>query len=297
MKLSLEKRRWVAAYAFLLLPILFFLLIRIAPTLYAFNVSLHDWDPIALEQPFVGLKNFQQLGGDKVFWAAMRNTWLYVLVTVPVSLILSLLIALGLQRLTRFVGFYRLLYFIPYITSLVAVSWVWRWLYASNGIFNEVLRTVGIGPQRFLLGPDQALSAIVAMTIWQGLGFQIIIFLAGLEGIPETFHEAAMLDGASEWQRFRHITLPLLNPTIVFLTVVGVISSLQLFTQIRNMSSQGQGGPLNSTISLVLYVYRLAFDSLPSRMGYGSAITVVLFVMILIITIVQLKVLTRRYDY
>lgn len=297
MRLSVEQRRWLWAYAFLALPILFFLVIRIAPTLYAFNVSLHDWDPLALEQPFVGLRNFQRLGSDQVFWVAMRNTWLYVIETVPLGLALSLAIALGLQRLTRFVGFYRLLYFIPYVTSLVAVSWVWRWLYAPNGIFNEVLRVVGLGQQRFLLGTDQALPAIVAMTIWQGLGFQIIIFLAGLEGIPEAFHEAAMLDGASDWQRFRHITLPLLNPTIVFLTVVGVINSLQVFTQIRNMSSQGQGGPLNSTISLVLYVYRLAFDSLPSRMGYASAITVILFLMILAITIVQLKVLTRRYEY
>ncbi len=297
MRLSFEQRRWIWAYTFLALPLLFFLIIRIAPTLYAFNVSLHDWDPLALERPFVGAKNFQRIWTDKVFWQALKNTWLYVFATVPLSLVLSLALAMGLQRLTRFVGLYRLLYFVPYITSLVAVSWVWRWLYASNGVFNELLRNIGLGPQKFLLSPDQALLSIVAMTIWQGLGFQIIIFLAGLEGIPEIYYEAAKLDGASEWQRFRHITLPLLNPTIVFLTIVGVISSLQVFTQIRNMSSQGQGGPLNSTISLVLYVYRLAFDSLPSKMGYASAITVILFAMILVITIIQLKVLTRRYEY
>lgn len=297
MKLSLEQRRWLWAYAFLAVPMLFFLVIRIAPAIYSFRVSLHNWDPIALEQPFVGLKNYQRLGSDTVFWQALKNTWLYVIATVPLSLIISLSIALGLQRLTRFVGFYRVLYFVPYITSLVAVSWVWRWLYAPNGIFNELLRNIGLGPQKFLLGPDQALYSIVAMTIWQGLGFQIIIFLAGLEGIPEIYYEAAKLDGATGWAQFRHITLPLLNPTIVFLTVIGVIGSLQVFTQIRNMSSQGQGGPLNSTISLVLYVYRLAFDSLPSKMGYASAITVVLFAMIMIITIIQLKVLTRRYEY
>lgn len=297
MHLSLEKRRWLWAYAFLGVPILFFLAIRIAPTLYAFNVSLHEWDPIAIERPFVGLENFRRLGGDEIFWQSLRNTWLYVIVGVPVSLALSLLIALGLQRLTRFVGFYRLLYFVPYVTSLVAVSWVWRWMYTPNGVFNELLGGVGLGPLKFLQSPDLALFSIVAMTAWQGLGFQIVIFLAGLESIPDTYYEAAALDGAGGWRRFRDMTIPLLNPTLVFLTVVGVIGSLQVFTQIRNMTSQGQGGPLNSTISLVLYVYQQAFDSLPARMGYASAITVVLFLMILAITIVQLKLLTRNYEY
>ncbi len=297
MHLSLARRRWLSAYLFLSIPILFFLAIRIAPTIYAFNVSLHNWDPIAIERPFVGLENFRRLGSDGTFWRSLRNTWVYVIVGVPVSLILSLAIALGLQRLTRFVGFYRMLYFVPYVTSLVAVSWVWRWMYTPNGIFNEILGGVNLGPFKFLQSPDLAIYSIITMTIWQGLGFQIVIFLAGLESIPDTYYEAAALDGATAWRRFRDVTFPLLNPTLVFLTVVGVIGSLQVFTQIRNMTSQGQGGPLSSTISLVLYVYRQAFEALPSRMGYASAMTVFLFLMILVITIVQLKVLTRNYEY
>jgi multiple sugar transport system permease protein len=148
-----------------------------------------------------------------------------------------------------------------------------------------------------LQNPDLALFSITAMTVWQGLGFQIIIFLAGLEAIPDMYYEAAALDGASAWERFKGITIPLLNPTLVFLTVVGVISSLQVFTQIRNMTSQGRGGPLDSTVSMVLYVYQLAFDNLPSRMGYASAVTFVLFAMILLITVIQLKVLSRSYEY
>ncbi|MDQ3781069.1 MAG: sugar ABC transporter permease [Chloroflexota bacterium] len=297
MHLSLARRRWLSAYLFLSIPILFFLAIRIAPTVYAFNVSLHNWDPIAIERPFVGLENFRRLGSDETFWRSLRNTWVYVIVGVPVSLILSLAIALGLQKLTRFVGFYRMLYFVPYVTSLVAVSWVWRWMYTPNGIFNEILGGGNLGPFKFLQSPDLAIYSIITMTIWQGLGFQIVIFLAGLESIPDTYYEAAALDGATAWRRFRDVTFPLLNPTLVFLTVVGVIGSLQVFTQIRNMTSQGQGGPLSSTISLVLYVYRQAFEALPSRMGYASAMTVVLFLMILVITIVQLKVLTRNYEY
>ena len=294
MRLTLERRRWLLAYLFISIPFLFFLLVRIGPTLFAFWVSLHRWDPIALERPFVGLENFRALRTDEVFWQAMRNTWVYVGVGVPVSLIVSLAIALGFQQLIRYVGFYRVLYFVPYVTSLVAVGWVWRWMYMPNGLFNDVLGWVGLGPYKFLGSPDQAIFSIIAMTIWQGLGFQVIIFLAGLESIPEVYHEAAAIDGASGWHRFRDVTIPLLNPTLVFLIVTGVINNLQVFTQIRAMSSQGTGGPLNSTISIVLYVYQQAFQQLPAKMGYASAMTVVLFLMILVITIVQLKVLSRN---
>ena len=298
MWLTLEKRRWIWAYAFLILPIVFFLAIRIGPAFYAFWMSLHKWDPIAITHPYVGLDNFRNLRHDDVFWKSMRNTWLYVLIGVPVSMALSLVIALGLQRLARYVGFYRVLYFAPYVTSLVAVGWVWRWMYMPNGLFNDLLDTFGLGPYGFLTDPDIALYSILTMTIWQGLGFQVVIFLAGLESIPTVYHEAAQVDGASGWQRFRGITIPLLNPTIVFLTITGVISYLQVFTQIRAMSSGGTGGPLNSTISLVLYVYQQAFTSLPSKMGYASAMTVVLFLMILVITIVQLKLFSRdNNDY
>ena len=298
MHLSLEQRKWVWAYAFLLIPIVFFLAIRIGPAFYAFWMSLHKWDPIALDKPFIGLDNFRTMADDKVFWKSLRNTWTYVLVGVPVSMTISLIIALGLQKLVRYVGFYRVLYFAPYVTSLVAVGWVWRWMYMPNGVFNEVLGWFGIGSVGWLTQPNIALYSILAMTIWQGLGFQVVIFLAGLESIPAIYHEAAEVDGASGWQKFRGITFPLLNPTLVFLTVTGVISYLQVFTQIRAMSSGGTGGPLNSTISLVLYVYQQAFAALPSKMGYAAAMTVVLFLIILAITIVQLKVLSRdNVDY
>ncbi len=294
MHLTLERRRWIWAYAFILIPLLFFLTVRLAPVGYAFWVSLHKWDPIALKQPYIGADNYRNIWNDKVFWKAFRNTWTYVLLGVPISLTLSLSIALGLQRLIRFVGFYRVLYFIPYVTSLVAVGWVWRWMYMPNGLFNDVLVKVGVGPLKFLGSPDTALYSILAMTIWQGLGFQIIIFLAGLESVPPIYHEAARVDGASSWQRFRDITFPLLNPTLVFLLVIGVIDYLQVFTQIRTMSNAGSGGPLNSTISLVLYVYQQAFQQLPSKMGYASAITFVLFAIILLITLAQLKLFTRE---
>ena len=296
MHLTLERRKWLWGYAFILIPLIFFLSIRIGPTLYAFWVSFHNWDPIALDRPWIGLDNYRELVDDKVFWKAMRNTWIYVLIGVPAGLAISLIIALGLQKLVRFTGLFRALYFLPYVTSLVAVGWVWRWMYMPNGLFNEVLNFFGIASNNWLGNPSTAIYAIIVTTVWHGLGFQVVIFLAGLESIPQDYLEAAQVDGASAWQRFRDIVVPQLNPTIVFLVVTGVISNLQVFTQVRSMSSQGTGGPLSSTISIVLYVYQKAFASLPSQMGYASAMTVVLFVIILGITIVQLKVLQRDTD-
>lgn len=296
MSLSLQRRRWLWGYAFIAIPLFFFLFVRIGPTIYAFWMSLHQWDPIALDQPFVGLENFRSMADDDTFWTSLRNTWIYVGVGVPAGLILSLLIALGLQRMIRFTGFFRVLYFLPYITSLVAVGWVWRWMYMPNGLFNDILGWVGLGPYKWLGSPDMAIYSIIATTVWHGLGFQVVIFLAGLESIPEDYLAAASVDGASGWQKFRDIVLPQLNPTLVFLIVTGVISNLQVFTQIRAMSSGGTGGPLDSTISVVLYVYQEAFQSLPSEMGYASAMTVVLFLMILAITIFQLKVLQRETE-
>jgi multiple sugar transport system permease protein len=297
MRLTLERRRWIWAYLFLLVPLAFFLSIRIGPTLYAFWMSFHEWDPIALDRPWIGFNNYRELAVDEVFWKSLRNTWVYVLIGVPAGLIVSLVVALGLQRLIKFVGFYRVLYFLPYITSLVAVGWVWRWMYMPNGLFNDALGSLGLPSSRFLGSPDTAIYSIIAMTVWQALGFQVVIFLAGLESIPGDFIDAAAVDGASSWQRFRDIILPLLNPTIVFLVITGVISNLQVFTQIRAMSSGGTGGPLNSTVSVVLYVYQKAFQSLPSEMGYAASMMVVLFVIILLITIFQLKVLSKgAYD-
>lgn len=293
MHLTLERRRWLWGYAFIAIPLLFFLSIRIGPTLYAFWVSLHRWDPIALDRPYIGVENYRQLVDDSVFWQALRNTWIYVGVGVPLGLMISLMIALGLQRMIRYTGFYRALYFIPYVTSLVAVGWVWRWMYMPNGFFNDVLGWFGLGPYTFLGSPSMAIYSIIVTTVWHGLGFQVVIFLAGLESIPQDYLDAAAVDGATAWQKFRDVVLPLLNPTLVFLIVTGVISNLQVFTQIRAMSSQGTGGPLNSTVSIVLYVYQQAFQQLPSKMGYASAMTVVLFIMILAITIIQLKVLQR----
>jgi multiple sugar transport system permease protein len=258
---------------------------------------MFQWDMLSDERPFVGLDNFQRLAGDGVFRAALGNTLKYVALGIPTGLILALAIALALMRVRRLAGLFRTVYFIPFVTSLVAAGWVWRWLYQpQRGSINELLGMIGIPPQPFLQSTSQALPSIVAVNVWHDLGFQIVIFLAGLNAIPDVYYEAAQLDGAGRWALFRNITWPLLNPTIVFLAVTSAISSLQVFSQVQNMSAQGTGGPLNSTLSLVLYVYQKAFGG-AYQMGYASAMTVVLFALILTITLVQLRVLTRRYEY
>jgi multiple sugar transport system permease protein len=294
---SLSQRRALSAYALLLVPLAFFILIRIVPTLSALQVAFYQWDMLSDARPFVGLGNFQRLAGDAVFAAALGNTLKYVVLGVPAGLVLSLAIALALARVRHLAGLFRTVYFIPFITSLVAAGWVWRWLYQpQRGSINELLGFIGIPPQPFLQSTSQALPSIVAVNVWHDLGFQIVIFLAGLHAIPDIYYEAARLDGAGRWAIFRNITLPLLNPTIVFLAVTSAISSLQVFSQVQNMSSQGTGGPLNSTLSLVLYVYQKAFGG-AYQMGYASAMAVVLFALILVVTVVQLRVLSRSYEY
>ncbi|BFT70833.1 carbohydrate ABC transporter permease [Paenibacillus sp. P36] len=286
------KQKYLFIYSCLLIPLLFFLSIRIVPILYSFNISFREWDMLSEEKPFVGLQNFVHLFQDEVFIASIRNTLIYVIVGVPAQLLVGLVIALLLQRLNRLKGFFRTLYFIPYVTSVVAVSWVFRWTLMKNGIVNALLIKLGFEPQLFLGSPSQGIYIIIAVIIWQNIGFQMLIFLTGLETVPKSYEEAAAIDGANSWQRLWSITLPLLNPVIVFSVVIATISFLQSFTQVLNMTN---GGPLNSTVSLVLYIYNLAFKHF--KMGEASAATIILFVMILSLSLLQMKILNRKIEY
>jgi multiple sugar transport system permease protein len=293
-KLSIEQKKAIWAYIFLFVPLTFYLVIRIYPTFSSFYISFTDWDIVSSEKQFIGLENYQKMVNDPVFLKTLVNTFRYVIFGLPVNLVLSFIIAYNLNKIKRGLGLYRTLYFIPYMTSLVAVSWVWRWLYQPLplGFFNNLLSFFGLAQQPFLQSTSQALPSILAPTIWAEIGFQVIIFLAGLKGIPELLYEAADIDGADNRQKLFKITIPLLRPTIIFLVVMGTIKYLRIFTQVYTMTYQGEGGPLNSTKPLVLYIYNNAFRSFD--MGYASAMTVVLFVLILCITLIQLKVLEEK---
>ncbi|MGD6781549.1 carbohydrate ABC transporter permease [Sutcliffiella horikoshii] len=294
--LTLNQSKYLFVYSCLLLPLIFYISIRFIPTLYTFNIGFREWDILSPEKPFVGLENYVALANDPIFKKSLLNTLIFIVFGVSGQVVIGLAIALLLQRINKFVGVFRVIYFIPYVTSIVAVSWVFRWLFMNNGIVNETLVKLGLPPQLFLNSPDQAIYIIIATMIWQALGFQMVIFLAGLENIPKMFYEAAEVDGANSWQKFISITIPMLNPTIVFSVVIGSINFIQVsFTQVVNMSVDSAGGPLHSTISLVVYIYQLAFRQY--SMGLASAATVILFLFILALTIFQMKVLSKKYDY
>ena len=208
----------------------------------------------------------------------------------------------------RFRGLFRAIFFAPYITPGVAVAWVWGWMYnVNNGIFNAFiiqlddwatalgLTWLNFEIQPFLQSPRQALASVAAVVIWQGLGFQVVIFLAGLLGIPRSYYEAARIDGANAWQVFWSITLPLLNPVLLFSIVISTIASLQLFDQVININFTDQGGPLGSTLTVAVYMYLEAFER--ARLGYAAAVTVLLFAIILVITLIQIRFLNRRVEY
>ncbi|GGK41899.1 sugar ABC transporter permease [Deinococcus malanensis] len=292
---SLKRHQTRTAYLFLGIPLLFFLIVRFLPTFMALQMSLFDWNILKEQQPFVAFENYERLASDEKFLTALRNTALYTVIGVPAQIALGLALALMLSRITAFRGLYRALYFAPFVTPIVAAAWVWQWLFSPQfGPVNTVLMWLHIPPQQFLTSPSQALATTAGLVVWQNLGFQIVLFLAGLAAIPRTYYEAAEIDGATGLQAFRGITLPLLNPTIVFSVVTGTISYLQLFTQVVNLNFTDQGGPLGSTMTVALYIYQMAFGRF--EMGYASAVTVVLFALILLITVIQLKFLTRRYD-
>lgn len=287
---SLERKKQRTAYTFLFIPMLFYVGIRFYPTFFAFYLSLTDWNIVSKEMHLVGLENYTRLFGDKLFYQTLKNTFTYVIWGLPISLLLGFTLAYHIDRVKRGESIYKAMYFVPYVTSMVAVAWVWRWLYqpVPIGVFNNLLSAIGLPTQPFLMSKTQALPSILTTTIWADLGFQMIIFLAGIKAISPSLIEAARIDGATEPQLLFSVTIPLLRPTLIFLLITGTIRYLRIFTQVMNMTFQGEGGPLNSTKPLVLYIYTNAFKSF--KMGYAAAMTVVLFVIILIITLIQMVV-------
>lgn len=307
-RLTLATREALWAYTFLAVPLLFFLLLRIWPAFQSFYLSLFSWHVDPAKREFLGLEQYREMLSNPRLHRALLNTMLYTLIIVPVQLVLGLFIAMLLNSVRAFQPLLRAIYFSPYVTPAAAVAWVWGWMYSSNfGVINNLLIEwsifwenlglpwLAIGPQPFLSSPRQALLSVAVVVIWQNLGFQIVIFLAGLKGIPRMFYEAAEIDGAGRWALFRNITLPLLNPVIVFLVIISTITSLQLFDQVVNINFTDQGGPLNSTITVALYMYQEAFSRF--RIGYAAAVTVLLFAIILIVTLVQLQLTSREIEY
>ncbi|HTY39400.1 MAG TPA: extracellular solute-binding protein [Bacteroidota bacterium] len=280
------------AFGFLAPSLLHLTVFVFTPIVFAAYLSLHRWDIVVPDKPFVGLDNFREIASDPAFWNALKNTVLYTL-NVPIAMAIALAIALIMNRRLKGIAFLRALYFLPSVTSFVAIALVWMWIYhPSFGVANYALAFLGIAPVQWLNSTNTAMASIVMFSVWLSLGYQMVIFLAGLQGIPSEFHDAARIDGATAWQRFWRITLPLLKPTTLFILVTSVISSFQVFTSIYVMTA---GGPVGSTDVLVYHIYQSAWEEL--RMGYASAMSWILFVIIMIATWMQFKIVGRETEY
>jgi multiple sugar transport system permease protein len=251
------------------------------------------WD-LLTPPKWIGLGNYQTMFFDTpLFWKTLTNALYYTLLYVPGAVILPLFVAVLMNQRLRGVTFYRSVYFLPVVTSTVAVALVWQWLYNPEfGPINYVLDLVGIKGPAWIASPQWAMPALVLMSVWQVIGYNMVIYLAGLQGIPEEFYEAAAIDGATRLRQFFHITVPLISPTTFFILIVSIIGSLQVFEQTYILTD---GGPAYATLTIAFYIYQQAFQFF--KMGFGAALSYVLFVIILLLTLVQFWVQKRWVFY
>jgi ABC-type sugar transport system permease subunit len=278
-------RRVGPGYAFLAPSVVILLVFVAYPIAQSFWMSLHNWSFFSSVRPYVGLANYRTMLHDPRFWNALRNTAIYTVIVVPVQLGIGLALAVALLRNTLINKFFRSVYFFPVISALATMGIVWRFLLDPQiGIINHLLVSVGLPDIDFLQSTTWALPAIIAVGVWKSSGFSMVIFLAALQDIPQSVIEAATIDGAGPWQRFRRVTLPLLRPSMLFAAVIATITSMQLFDQVYVMTD---GGPLFHTDTLVTYLYQVGFTDF--RSGYAAAISFVLFLLILVISMLQLR--------
>lgn len=284
-------RRNVTAWSFLAPSLLHLLMFTLGPLALAAWLSLHRWSLLDVARPFVGLANYARLLGDGAFWNAIRNTAVFTL-HVPVSMAVALALALVVHRRARGIVFLRATLFLPTITSLVAVAMVWQWmLHDEYGLINWLLTTAGLSPVGWLSSPSTALVSIMIMAVWMVVGYQMILFQAGLATIPQELYDAARIDGAGPWRRFIHVTLPGLRHTLFFVLVTSVIGSFQVFGAVYVMT---EGGPLRSTDVVVYHIYQEAWEFL--RFGDAAAMSWVLFAIIFFVTWLQFRTLEQRAE-
>jgi multiple sugar transport system permease protein len=287
-----RRREVIEAYLYLLPTFVGLILFSLGAIVVSVGISFTDWD--VLQPPhWVGLSNYVRLFSTPLNWQVFGNTLYYTGVIVPVGAALALGLALALNRGLRGIVVLRSLYFLPVISSTVAVSLVWGWLYNQQfGLINYLLSLMGITGPAWLADTRTAMPAVIIMSIWKGLGYNMVIFLAGLQGIPQELYEAAEIDGAGAWARFRYVTLPLVSPTTFFVVVLSTIAAFQVFDQTYVMTG---GGPAYSTTTLALFIYQNAFQWF--HMGYAAALSYVLFAAVAVVTLVQFRVQGRFVFY
>jgi multiple sugar transport system permease protein len=289
---TIAMRNNIEGYAFIT-PALFGLVVFLVyPILQGFYISLHNWS--VLEPPsWAGISNYVHMFKDEVFLISLGNTLLWVAIYVPASIVVSFLLALALNMHLKGIKTFRAIFYVPVVTPLLVVALMFVWMYNTDfGIINYVLYLIGLGPVPWLTNKFIALPAIALMSIWKNCGYNMVIILAALQGIPVHLTEAAMLDGITPWKKTWHITIPLITPALYYILVMAIIDGFQVFTEIYIMTS---GGPGYATHTLSYYMWKNAFSYY--QMGYASAISVFMFVIILLITLIQSKFLGSRVQY
>src|SRR3954453_6847014 len=282
---SWRKRQMLVAFLFVLPALINFMIFRYIPILESIRASVYQYSLLGGYKDFIGLDHYARMLTDDVFWKSLQVTGLFVLYKVPIQIVLFLALAVFLQRETIGAGIVRSAILTPMVTSVIVCSIIWAMMYHSQqGLIQSLLNAVGIPRQAFLSDASRALPAVTAMMIWKDLGFSLIILLAGLKAIPQTYYEAALVDGANSWEAFRRITIPLLMPVLMFVVVTQAVFSFQVFVPVYQMT---KGGPLDATKVLVYYIYQQGF--LFQDMGYASAITMVTLVILVVISYLLMR--------
>jgi multiple sugar transport system permease protein len=260
------------------------------PVIFSFYLSFQKWNMFSGNATFVGLDNYARMFQSAEFWQVLKNTAIYSIGTIPINMALSLWVAYLLNKKIAGKKFLRTAFFAPVIISPVAAALIWRWMYDPNfGLVNFFVESLGFNPVNWLNEPTAAMFALIIMSVWKTFGINMVLFSAGLQGIPESYYEAAELDGAGKWAKFWNITIPMLAPTTFFIMIMSMISSFQVFDVVYVLTS---GGPLGSTKVLVFYVYEYAFKFF--EMGYASAISYFLFALLFLLTMFQIKYLKSK---
>ncbi|MBD2163147.1 sugar ABC transporter permease [Calothrix membranacea FACHB-236] len=275
----------LAGYLFMMPTILVLGIFVILPILYAVFLSLHKVQLLGgIDYQFIGFRNFTRLVEDERVWIALRNTAEYVAIVVPSQTILALILAVTLNSGIRGKNWWRILYFLPTVTSSAVLTLIFMWIYNTDGLLNDFLAALGLPTYNWLGDPSVALKGIMIMNIWSTAPFYMVIYLAALQDIPQSLYEAAELDGANGWQKLIHVTIPILKPVTFFVVAMGIIGTFQLFDQ-SYIFSGGTGGPNNATLTVVLLIYQAVFRNL--QMGYAAAIAFLLAAIIIAITLIQ----------
>ncbi|MBA3075429.1 MAG: sugar ABC transporter permease [Anaerolineae bacterium] len=288
---NLGKYFW--GYFFVLPSLLIIFLFKLIPLIIGFGISFTNWSLLSAPE-FVQLANYSKLFTDPTTSKVFGNTIYYSFLSVPLNLLLSLALALALNQKIKGLAFFRTAYYIPVVAASVAVSAIWVWLLSDFGILNTFLTSLGFKSLNLLQNTKTALTAITLVDVWKNLGFNVVIFLAALQDVPDELRDAAKVDGANSRGIFKNITLPLITPAIFFTAVMGVIGSLQAFDLVYNMSMKHEGGPARATSTVGFYIWQNAFKY--SQMGYAAALSFALMAILLVLTIIQWK-MRRKWVY